>query len=385
MLLVSPKYATYYEANICTGQTFPFGGQLLNMSGTYVDTFIAAGGCDSIVTLTLQVDDVLQTTLADTICQGDTYDFNGQILSIAGTYSQTLASQAGCDSVVTLTLTVTNPVDSTINEEICMGEVFNFAGQLLSSSGTFVDTLISTAGCDSIVTLNLLVHPIPQSQMHTTICAGTSVTFGGQNLSTTGTYTDTLATLTGCDSIVTLNLNVNPLDTTNLEITICTGSSYDFQGTILSVPGIYSETITSSAGCDSTLILNLQILDQNTNDITAQICLGQSYPFGNSVLSTSGTYVDSLTSSFGCDSIVTLILEVLEQLQTALTDTICQGVTYDFNGQILSASGTYSVVLSTAQGCDSLITLELTILPNSQTDLAEDICIGETYDFNGAT
>ena len=180
------------DAYICTGQTYPFGGQLLNTSGTYIDTFIASGGCDSIVTLVLVVDDAIQTNFADTICLGETYDFNGQILSVAGSYSQTFSSQAGCDSIVTIDLAVINPVDSTLNEEICEGDSFDFNGQMLTVSGTFVDTLTSSAGCDSIVTLNLLVNPIPQTALDTTICVGASVDFNGQTLSTSGNYTDTL-------------------------------------------------------------------------------------------------------------------------------------------------------------------------------------------------
>ena len=372
------------EANICTGQTYPFGGQLLDMSGTYMDTFLASGGCDSIVTLVLVVSDAIMTSLADTICTGETYAFNGQILSVAGTYSETLTSQAGCDSIVTLNLAVLPTLNSTLNEEICEGDTYNFQGQAINSSGVFVDTLSAVMGCDSIVTLNLTVHPIQQTALDTSICEGATVTFSGLTLNSTGIYIDTLTAVNGCDSILTLNLVVHAVDTTFIDATICTGSTYDFLGTILSNPGTYIETIPSSTGCDSTIILSLNILDQITDSIAEQICLGQTYTFGNSVLSTSGTFIDTFPSSLGCDSIVTLVLDVLQQLQTDLIDSICTGDSYIFNGQIITTAGNYSVLLSTSQGCDSLVTLNLSVLPESRTDLIENICAGETFNFNGS-
>jgi len=79
-----------------------FNGQNLNISGTYLDTLITGSGCDSIITLNLVIDPPLTGTLNQTICTGTTYLFNGQNLNISGTYLDTLITGSGCDSILTL-------------------------------------------------------------------------------------------------------------------------------------------------------------------------------------------------------------------------------------------------------------------------------------------
>jgi hypothetical protein len=84
-------------------------------------------------------------------------------------------------------------------------------------AGNYVDTLhhASASGCDSILTLQLQVAQPSIRALSTTICANDSVSFGGQYYNVAGNYVDTLhhASASGCDSIITLSLSVNPLPT----------------------------------------------------------------------------------------------------------------------------------------------------------------------------
>jgi gliding motility-associated-like protein len=98
-----------FSDSICTGSTYIFNGQSLNLAGTYIDTLQNILGCDSIVTLQLSLVQPSSSSISASICAGDTYDFNGQSLSVAGQYSVTIPSVFGCDSIVQLTLTV-NPL-----------------------------------------------------------------------------------------------------------------------------------------------------------------------------------------------------------------------------------------------------------------------------------
>jgi gliding motility-associated-like protein len=161
--------------------------------------------------LTLTVNPNLSSTVNESICQGSSISFNGQIYSTAGSFPVTLTSLTGCDSIVTLNLTV-NPAPVTqLNESICSGSSFTFGNQNLTQSGQYSQTLQTVAGCDSIVNLNLVVNPVLTSIQNTTICQGESVLFSGQSLSNAGLYSDTLQTINGCDSIINLNLLVNPV------------------------------------------------------------------------------------------------------------------------------------------------------------------------------
>ncbi|MES2619646.1 MAG: T9SS type A sorting domain-containing protein [Bacteroidota bacterium] len=98
--------ATSLNAVICPDTSYSFNGQVIHQQGIYTDTLIAANGCDSVVTLQLEVNSAFNIHLGDTICQGDSYLFNGQNLTSAGVYEDTLVSEEGCDSIVTLNLTV---------------------------------------------------------------------------------------------------------------------------------------------------------------------------------------------------------------------------------------------------------------------------------------
>jgi len=107
---------------------------------------------------TFNVSDPSATTLNETICSPNTYSFNGQSYSTSGTYTATLTNAAGCDSVITLNLTVNLPSATTLNETICSPNSYSFNGQSYSTSGTYTATLTNAAGCDSIVTLNLTIQ-----------------------------------------------------------------------------------------------------------------------------------------------------------------------------------------------------------------------------------
>ncbi|MCB0654722.1 MAG: gliding motility-associated C-terminal domain-containing protein [Saprospiraceae bacterium] len=382
-LAVLPALLTDLDVQICTGQTYDFNGTTLNSAGTYKDTLSTSGGCDSIITLNLVINDNFQTEVNRQICDGETYDFFGQILDMTGTYTHTLASTAGCDSIITLNLEVAPSFTESISAAICQGESYTFNGQTLNTSGTYVDTLQSAGGCDSIVTLELTVNDLYAVNLTQQICEGESYQFDGQPLTTSGTYTANLISVTGCDSIITLDLLVLPQLTTTLNVDICAGQSYAFDGQNLNSTGTYTEQLVSASGCDSVVTLNLNVLDKILRNVDRQICSGQTFTFGGQTLTAAGTYVDTLASAFGCDSIVTLNLEVLDQLTTTLNESICQGESYVFDGQNETTSGTYTANLTAASGCDSIVTLNLTVIDPVQEAISATICDGETYDFDG--
>ena len=80
----------------------------------------------------------------------------------------------------------------------------------MSASGTYKDTIVTLSGCDSIVTLNLTINPTINQTENITNCGNYS--WNGNTYNSSGTYRDTLQTLNGCDSVVTLNLIINPLE-----------------------------------------------------------------------------------------------------------------------------------------------------------------------------
>merc|ERR1712070_938020 len=101
---------------------------------------------------------------------------------------------------------------------------------------------------------------------------------------------DTLQTITGCDSIVTLDLTINSSyldDTTSL---IACDSS-EWNGATYYVSGVYRDTLQSVAGCDSIVTLDLTINGSNAGDTTTLVAC-DSAVWNTIIYDSSGLYVD---------------------------------------------------------------------------------------------
>jgi len=153
------------DTTVCHGHSFVYDGNTYTTSQQIHDTFQTATGCDSFLTINLTVAPIPVGNINQTICNGDVYTFGGENYSTSGTYYDTLiaATPHGCDSVVILSLTVLPPtVIQTFTENICQGDSFVFAGNTYFASGQYADTTFSATGCDSIIrTLDLIVNPLP--------------------------------------------------------------------------------------------------------------------------------------------------------------------------------------------------------------------------------
>ncbi len=305
---------TDITATICQGQTYTENGFNVSEAGVYTQTLTSVNGADSIVTLTLNVNPIYNTELTATICQGSVYTENNFNVSETGVYTQTLTSVNGCDSIVTLTLNV-NPIFNTeLTATICEGSVYTENGFNVSEAGVYTQNLTSVNGCDSIVTLTLNVNPIFNTELSANICQGQVYTENGFNVSEAGVYTQTLTSVSGCDSIVTLTLNVNPIYNTELSATICEGQVYNEQGFNVSEAGTYTQTHTAANGCDSIVTLVVTTYPTFDTTITATINAGEMYSEFGFNESEAGTYVQNLQTVNGCDSTITLILDVNSSL-----------------------------------------------------------------------
>jgi hypothetical protein len=82
-------------------------GNTYTSSGIYTDVIPVANGCgDSTITINLTINNSVQTSFSETICDGETYTWNNQDYNFPGSFTQTFPAANGCDSIVTLDLTV---------------------------------------------------------------------------------------------------------------------------------------------------------------------------------------------------------------------------------------------------------------------------------------
>lgn len=241
------------------------------------------------------------------------------------------------------------------------------SGNIHTTSSVFLDTIPNAAGCDSIITINLTIHPIYNETSTASICSGDSYTFGTQTLTASGQYTETFSSINSCDSTVVLDLTVVASYTTNTTATICSGDSYTLGTQTLTMAGSYSELFTSTGGCDSTVNLVLTVNPTSTSSITETACVSYTSPSGN-VWTTSNNYVDTIPNSLGCDSIISIALTINQPSSSSLNETACGS--YDLNGTTYTSSGVFTQVIPNANGCDSTITLTLDITPMPSSPVA---------------
>ncbi|MFN8294432.1 MAG: LamG-like jellyroll fold domain-containing protein, partial [Chitinophagales bacterium] len=259
---------------------------------TYTVTVSIGANCTASASKTVTILQPSSGSFSETICFGDSYTFNGQQLTQSGVYYDTLTNAGGCDSIVTLNLTVQNKVSSTVSAQVCNGQSYTFNGQQLTQAGQYFDTLQTVLGCDSFITLNLTVFNKIETTVNAGICNGQSYTFNGQQLTQAGQYFDTLQTVLGCDSFVTLNLAVNSFVTGSTSASICAGDSYTFNGQQLTQGGQYMDTLVSSGGCDSIVTLTLTVnqlpqptITQNGNMLSTQVFASYQWQFNGSDIS----------------------------------------------------------------------------------------------------
>ena len=262
------------------------------------------------VTLHLIVDPVYEVEVYDTLRGDGYYDFLGTLINQTGLYTDTLPTIRGCDSIIHLHLKVYKNAYTTLYDTICDRDIYEgygFSG--LTEAGTYVDSLLTYGRADSIVTLHLWVHPVYEVEVHDTICSNRFMVHHGDTLRIEGDYTDTLPTIHGCDSIITLHLHVLPSYADTFYAEICQGGSYFFHvEEPLTEEGMYRYYMHAKNACDSTETLWLTVHPIYNYVIIDSILPTENYQFGSHTLYDPGFYTDSLTTQYGCDSIVNLDL-----------------------------------------------------------------------------
>ena len=295
-------------AQICRGGRYNQNGFNETQAGIYTRQY----GCDSMITLHLSYYSGMDTGRINAkICQGGRYNQNGFNETQAGTYYRTTSTVNGCDSVIALHLSYYSEVDTTnIKASICKNGRYNSNGFNETQAGIYYRTTPTVNGCDSVIKLDLTVSDVLTDTILAEICQGGVYNLNDFNENQTGTYQRITQTVEGCDSMIVLNLRVNPVQNSTMYDTISCNGSYDFFGQNLTTAGTYTHTLTNQYGCDSLIELELKINALATTQIAAFICKDTTFSFAGKDLTFSGIYYDTLQTFQGCDSIIELTLDI---------------------------------------------------------------------------
>lgn len=341
-------------------------------SGIYTAIIPNANLNDSIITINLTVNGFSTSTIFETVCS-EYMSSIGEVYTSSGQYTFTIenGNTLGCDSIVTLDLIILDASTSSITESSCVPFIAP-DGQSIMQSGIYTAIIPNAAGCDSTITIDFTATN-PTIDRIETVC-GMFTNENGDLYQTSGVYMYSKAG-EDCDTLVTLDLTIVSNSTNSMiEESVCTAFIAP-DGQEFTTSGMYEVTIPNAAGCDSVITIDLTVTIPSMATITETVCGSYTAPDGE-VYTTSGVKTAVIPNSVGCDSTITINLTVFNNTSSSLTRSSC-GSFLAPNGQVLTTSGIYSITIPNAGGCDSLITINLTVNPtvNASTTSQGDTSI----------
>jgi hypothetical protein len=239
--------------------------QVFNVPGPHQIKLIAsAGPCSDTVTQTILVNTATTATDQHTACNSYTWINGITYTQSTNSPTYTLVNAAGCDSIVTLNLTILQSSASTDQQTACDFLTWIDGNTYTQSTNSPTYTLINAAGCDSIVTLNLTVFQSDAVTELQTACDAFTWIDGNTYTQSTNTPTYTLTNAAGCDSVITLNLTVQTSTDTSFSVS-SSGPFVAPSGAIYTSSGTYQDTIPNQAGCDSIMTIQFTLNPTGTD------------------------------------------------------------------------------------------------------------------------
>ena len=228
---------------------------------------------------------------------------------------------------------------------------------------------VDTNGCHDTLTHTLAVHPVYDMHDADSVCSSTGA-YTWRDTAVEFTIHDTAVAAVlqrqsqyGCDSTMTLALHLWPDFYPQQYDTICDLASLPFYDTMLTTTGAYLHVGTTTHGCDSLTTMHLMVMPNKQTDDPHVVCDSLRWIDGRLYLADTVGVDDTLSTVFGCDSVVTLLLAVNPSKHYVFDDTVCEGSEYLFRGHYYTMSGYYADTLATIKRCDSVLGVNLTVMP----------------------
>lgn len=214
-------------------------------------------------------------------------------------------------------------VSSSTNISACDSLLYT-DGNTYYSSVNFNTSISGLGACDTSQTVYLTVLESSYGTLSATNCNSYISPSGNYTWTTSGFYSDTITNAAGCDSVISVSLVIDSVYNINQFMGICFGDSVMLEGSFQNLSGIYFDTLQSSLGCDSIIATNLTIYDTSLVYDAITICLGDSVLIDGTYQFSQGTYFEHYSTIHGCDSIksVELIVNDVQVSLTANADTL---------------------------------------------------------------
>ena len=360
--------------------------------GAYTVTMtIHTATYQSSTTETILLSDMFRDTIHADLCEGEQYIAEGQTFTQTGVYTLKQSATETCDSLVVLDLTVHPKYFISETASFPKGSSYAWHERRYRQPGVYKDSLLSVYGCDSVYELHL-TQTDEEEEMYDTICYQPIYTFHGYDfpLPSVDGYEDrTFINYTLCyaDKIhcktYRIHLAIVPREGGEYAVydTISAGQTYTWFDDTYTQEGSYRKVIGDQA-CQEIYTLHLTVLPFPIEETNAAFCHEDTIHWRDKSYTAPGVYADTAFSMWGIEGIYQLRISD----QRTYSELSVQNVSeYDFHGRILTESGSYRDTLTNAAGCDSVVTLYLGIMEPCRIMVEEHqgVCEGSSIEWNG--
>jgi|GEM_PF-6162291 len=230
------SYETDLNYTLCPEEIIIINGTTYDINNpTGSEFFYSTEGCDSTVNIQLNFEESIVTEINQSLCQGQSFEINGIIFdetSPSGNIVFQNEASNGCDSIVSVELNYVDGTFTEIDVEACEGEEISFDDVVITSSGMYSNTFLSSSGCDSTVTLSANFLPSIFVNQTYLICPGDTLVFSSPddpNIIVFGEITFEInnTAVNGCDSVSIIEVFV--LDSSDPECLTNTYEPYHYQ------------------------------------------------------------------------------------------------------------------------------------------------------------
>ena len=304
-------------------------------------------------------------------------------------YTVTVTSSYGCSNTANQNIIVETGIAKTIYDTICQGFIYEANDFVLTAeetgySGSLIRTrVVPGERCDSTITLQLFVSPIDSTSFSQTAC--NSFLWNDVTYVESGDYYQHFDNRLGCDSVVTLHLIVNPSINNLYDTTVC--ENYTWNGVTYTSSGTYTYNYTNVGGCVSTDTLYLTVNTPMHESET--VSAYDTYIWHGETYNQTGNYIYNHTDANGCNQADTLHLTLHYSSSGEFSVVSCDS--YTWNDSTYTTSGDYVQRFQDINGADSIMTLHLAIYHGTHNILDTSVCEsytwvhgnGETYTTSG--
>lgn len=277
----------------------------------------------------------------------------------SGVYNDTIPTYYGCDSAIKVVLTVRKTTYGAFSAHACDSFISPSKLYVWKTSGVYTDRLKNKVGCDSVITVTLKIGG-NRDTIFPVVCKSYTVPSGKRTYTVSGNYFDTLVDYRQCDSIIDIRLTVHQTATSNIVLSGCSSVKSPSNKYTWTQNGNYRDTIKTKKGCDS--FINVQVKIKNSSSYyKVSACKTYTTPDGRRTYTSTGIYKDTLYNMAFCDSFITYDVTILQTTYGSVTIQNCRSYISPGKKRKLIRSGIYTDTLKNTRGCDSILTIHLTI------------------------